>query len=116
MLLVALKLVGGLLGGPDTPLVLETERSIGGAPPGGADAPGGPAWEPGVSGLGGPPGGALARPRSGPEGGGGPPIGGGVEAAERGPPMSPFGGGGVLFFTFSSGPAFLFTQRFSSGS
>lgn len=72
-----------------------------------------------AAGLGGPVGGALARP--GVLGALPPPIppmpmgGAGLEADERG--MPPLGGGGVAFLAaWSSGLAFLLTHRFCSGS
>lgn len=68
-----------------------------------------------ADGLGGPVGGALARPPPGVLGTL-PPMGGaGLEAEERG--MPPLGGGGVAFLAaWSSGLAFLLTHRFCSGS
>ena len=141
ILLALLIPVAGRVGGPLAVLVLETERIIGAGPcPGpaagagsGVSIPSGVAVPAGVTvaggfrpdgdevsdplgGPAGPPGGALERPTSELEGGPGVAMGGrGVAAAERGAP--PFGGGGVAFLAaLSSGPAFLLTHRFWSGS
>lgn len=90
--------VGGptALGGPEATLFSEAEGMS-------------------ADGLGGPAGGALARP--GVLGALPPmPMGGaGLEAVERG--MPPLGGGGAAFLAaWSSGLAFLLTHRFCSGS
>ena len=133
ILLELLRLVGGRDPGPGGPppsagalavLVLDTERSIETGPAGGPRAPlavpgreldgdddGGPM--PRLAERGGPAGGALARPAAPGEEGiaacGGP----GLALTERGAAL---GGGAVVFLTASSGPAFLLTQRLSSGS
>lgn len=138
ILLELLKLVPGLLptGGPPTDiplavLVFDTDRSIA-TGPGGAGTPSPPAGKlvsdddasggggadsgPRLAARGGPVGGALARPGSGP---GPPPIGGpGLAETDRGapPPAAARGGGGAGFLAASSGPAFLLTHRLSSGS
>lgn len=122
ILLELLKLVPGLLPVPpvDATLPFDTVRNIATGPGGGAinppasdgDADGG---EPKLAARGGPVGGALARPDSGPAMGGGP----GLAETERGAPpggAAPRGGGGAGFLAASSGPAFLLTQRLSSGS
>lgn len=103
------------LGGPLLPLGLSGPTALGGPEPTlFSDAEGMSA-----AGLGGPVGGALARP--GVLGALPPPTpipmggGAGLEADERG--MPPLGGGGVDFLAaWSSGLAFLLIQRFCSGS
>lgn len=136
MLLALLMLVVGLLGGPLAADVFEPDRIMaGGAPPDvgsvSLSPPAAPTAGPGgaevaLTTLGGPagPGGALARPPASgweeearpPPGGGG---GGGVDRAlALPPPLGALGGGGgvAVFLTWSSAEAFLFTQRFCSGS
>lgn len=123
ILLALLMLVVGLLDGPLAAEVLLPLRVMAGgapgvnlspapAPPGGPPAAGA---EVKLAALGGPPGGALALPSSPPA----PPEwgGGGVDLALALPPGGPRGGGGVaVFLAWSSADAFLFTQRFCSGS
>lgn len=123
MLLELLKLVVGRLGGPPpAELVLETERIMAGGPGirlpfSGVDDIGGVIMP--MGGRGGPlGGGALARPASAPGMNMGVLVGGaGLELAERGMGGADLGGGGAAFLAVvSSGPAFLLTQRFWSGS
>lgn len=106
-------------------LVLDTERSIETGPAGGPSGPpavpgreldgeaedgGGGGPIPRLAERGGPAGGALARPgEDGVVACGGP----GLALTERGAAL---GGGAVVFLGVSSGPAFLLTQRLSSGS
>src|SRR5690606_5488910 len=110
MLLALLMLVAGLLGGPlggPPTLWFETDRIMGGGTPSPAGSGGAPV-------LGGPLGAVAVR--GGPLEGGVPGAipGGGVELADRGGPL---GGGGVAFLASGvSAPAFLLTQRLSSGS
>ena len=110
MLLLLLRRLVGLPGGALAVLVLDDDRIIGGGArdPNPPSAPGGGV----MVDLGGPMGGALARPASklceSPDGAAG------LADTDRGMPL---GGGGVAFLaSLSLGSAFLFTQRFCSGS
>lgn len=124
ILLELLSLDVGLPAGALAVLVFDADRIImGGASDGNPPLP--PPPSDGVVDLGGPMGGALARPASKPDGvGAEPPMGGpppppdegeaGLAETERGMLL---GGGGVAVLAWASlGSAFLLTQRFCSGS
>jgi len=121
MLLELLRLVGGRdspaapwpSGGALAVLVLDADRSMATGPGGGGPLSEGPRLA-ARGGGGAPPaaggGGALARPPASVDDEGGE---AGLALTERGAAL---GGGGVAFLAVSSGPAFLLTQRLSSGS
>lgn len=98
ILLASLMLVAGRLGGPLAALAVDEVRAMAGGIIGGALPGGGGAEE----------GGGVAMPI--PDEGGA-----GVDVAECGLDRGG-GGGGVDLAVWSSGPAFLLIQRFSSGS
>lgn len=123
ILLELLSLDVGLPAGALAVLVFDADRIIIGGASVGNPPPAPPPSE-GVVDLGGPMGGALARPASNPDGvGAEPPMGGpppdegeaGLAETERGMLL---GGGGVavVLAWASLGSAFLLTQRFCSGS